>query len=158
MLLGGALTSGLGWSWIFFINVPVGIAVIATTPFLLRESRADLGHRHFDLAGAASITAGLMLLVYAMTRAAQHGWGDDRVDRAARRLGGADRRVLRDRGALAGAAAAAADVPPAHAVGLELRRPDARRARSSPQFFLLTLYMQQVLHYSALHTGIAYIA
>ena len=45
VLLGGALTSGLGWSWIFFINVPVGIAVIASTPFLLRESRADL-HRH----------------------------------------------------------------------------------------------------------------
>src|ERR1700733_4517801 len=75
VLLGGALTSGFGWSWIFFINVPVGIGVIAATPFLLRESRADLKHRHFDFAGAASITGGLMLLVYAMTRAAQHGWG-----------------------------------------------------------------------------------
>ena len=74
VLLGGALTSGLGWSWIFFINVPVGAAVIAATPFLLRESRADLNHRHFDFTGAASITSGLMLLVYAMTRAAQHGW------------------------------------------------------------------------------------
>src|SRR5579859_5652009 len=52
VLLGGALTSGLGWSWIFFINVPVGIAVIALTPWLLRESRADLDHRHFDAAGA----------------------------------------------------------------------------------------------------------
>src|SRR6202045_4844488 len=70
VLLGGALTSGLNWSWIFFINVPVGIAVIAATPFLLRESRAGLLHLHFDLAGAASITSGLMLLVYAMTRAA----------------------------------------------------------------------------------------
>jgi len=75
VLLGGALTSGLNWSWIFFINVPVGLAVIAATPFLLRESHAGLLHRHFDLAGAASITGGLMLLVYAMTRAAQHGWG-----------------------------------------------------------------------------------
>src|SRR5207248_4906494 len=70
VLLGGALTSGLSWSWIFFINVPVGALVIGLSPWLLRESRADLQHRHFDVAGAASITAGLMVLVYAMTRAA----------------------------------------------------------------------------------------
>src|SRR5436853_171699 len=75
ILLGGALTSALSWSWIFFINVPVGALVIALSPWLLRESRADLGHRRFDFAGAGSITAGLMLLVYAMTRATQHGWG-----------------------------------------------------------------------------------
>src|ERR687883_1350987 len=75
VLLGGALTSALSWSWIFFINIPVGIVVLSVTPWLLRESRADLGHRHFDFAGAGSITAGLMLLVYALTRAAQHGWG-----------------------------------------------------------------------------------
>src|SRR5713101_3778501 len=75
VLLGGALTSGLSWSWIFFINVPVGALVIGLSPWLLRESRADLKHRHFDFAGAASITGGLMLLVYAMTRATQHGWG-----------------------------------------------------------------------------------
>src|SRR5436853_4444538 len=47
VLLGGALTSGLSWSWIFFINVPVGIVVLAVSPLLLRESRADLGHRRF---------------------------------------------------------------------------------------------------------------
>src|SRR5438128_124783 len=75
VLLGGALTSALSWSWIFYINVPVGALVLAVTPWLLRESRAELDHRHFDLPGAASITAGLMLLVYAMTRATQHGWG-----------------------------------------------------------------------------------
>src|SRR5438128_6952188 len=75
VLLGGALTSALSWSWIFYINVPVGAFVLAVTPWLLRESRAELDHRHFDLPGAASITAGLMLLVYAMTRATQHGWG-----------------------------------------------------------------------------------
>src|SRR5205823_10914760 len=72
---GGLLTSYLNWSWIFFINVPVGLAAIALTPILLRESRADLPHRHFDFAGAASVTSGLMLLVYAMTRAASDGWG-----------------------------------------------------------------------------------
>src|SRR6266487_2100663 len=75
VLLGGALTSALSWSWIFFINVPVGVLVLALSPLLLRESRAELQHRHFDFAGAVSITSGLMLLVYAMTRATQHGWG-----------------------------------------------------------------------------------
>src|SRR5205823_8309254 len=75
VLLGGALTSALSWSWIFFINVPVGLLVLGLTPVLLRESRADLEHRHFDFAGAASITGGLMLLVYAMTRATSDGWG-----------------------------------------------------------------------------------
>src|SRR5881394_3397291 len=74
VLLGGALTSAFSWSWIFFINVPAGIAVLALSPWLLRESRADLDHRHFDAAGATSITAGLMLLVYALTRATQDGW------------------------------------------------------------------------------------
>src|SRR5881398_203217 len=74
VLLGGALTSALNWSWIFFINVPVGALVLGVSPWLLRESRAELEHRHFDVAGAASITGGLMLLVYAMTRATQHGW------------------------------------------------------------------------------------
>src|SRR6059058_3067895 len=74
VLLGGALTSALSWSWIFFINVPVGLLVLAISPLLLKESRADLDHRHFDTAGAASITGGLMLLVYALTHASQHGW------------------------------------------------------------------------------------
>src|SRR5438477_5142284 len=57
VLLGGALTSSLSWSWIFFINIPVGILVLAITPWLLRETRADLAHRTFDFAGATSITA-----------------------------------------------------------------------------------------------------
>src|SRR5205823_14873308 len=69
VLLGGVLTSYLSWSWIFFINVPVAVAAIALAPLLLQESRADVAQRHFDFPGAASITAGLMLLVYAMTRA-----------------------------------------------------------------------------------------
>src|SRR5437762_3755450 len=75
VLLGGALTSALSWSWIFFINVPVGVIVLGLSRWLLRESRAALDHRHFDTAGALSITGGMMLLVYAMTRATQHGWG-----------------------------------------------------------------------------------
>jgi len=75
VLLGGVLTSYLSWSWIFFINVPVGIAAAALAPVLLRESRPELGHRHFDVAGAGTVTAGLMLLVYALTRATSDGWG-----------------------------------------------------------------------------------
>src|SRR6188472_3582661 len=75
VLLGGLLTSSLNWSWIFFINVPVGLAAIVLTPYLLEEGRAELPHRHFDIAGAASVTSGLMLLVYAMTRAGTDGWG-----------------------------------------------------------------------------------
>ena len=74
VLLGGVITSYLGWSWIFFVNVPVALAAIALTPFLLRDSRAELAHRHFDLAGAATVTGGLMVLVYGMTRAATDGW------------------------------------------------------------------------------------
>jgi MFS family permease len=75
VLLGGVLTSAFSWPWIFFVNVPVGVAALAVTPVLVRESRAELPYRYFDLAGAATITAGLMLLVYGMTRATQHGWG-----------------------------------------------------------------------------------
>src|SRR5437773_8397041 len=75
VLLGGVLTSYLSWSWIFFINVPVGVAAIALAPLLLQESRADVAERHFDFPGAASITTGLMLLVYATTRATTDGWG-----------------------------------------------------------------------------------
>ena len=58
VLLGGVLTSYLSWPAIFFINVPVGLAAMALAPLLLRESRAELPHRHFDFAGAGSITAG----------------------------------------------------------------------------------------------------
>src|SRR5438045_346083 len=75
VLLGGLLTSYLSWSWVFFINVPIGLAVIALTPLALRESRIERARRHFDVTGAVTVTAGVMALVYAMTRAAQDGWG-----------------------------------------------------------------------------------
>src|SRR6266498_4009816 len=65
VLLAGVLTSYLNWSWVFFVNIPVGVIVIALAPWLLRESSIETTHRRFDLAGAASVTSGLMLLVYA---------------------------------------------------------------------------------------------
>jgi EmrB/QacA subfamily drug resistance transporter len=156
VLLGGVLTSAVGWSWIFFINVPVGVLVVGVTPWLVQESRAQLDHRHFDVAGAASITGGLMLLVYAMTRATQIGWG-----------------TAETIGLLAASAALVLGF-----VAIELRSKAPLlpmrifRLRTLTganvtgfligaalfsQFFLLTLYMQEVLHYSALKTGVAYL-
>jgi EmrB/QacA subfamily drug resistance transporter len=156
VLLGGALTSALSWSWIFFINVPVGIAVMALSPVLLRESRADLGHRRFDFAGAASITTGLMLLVYALTRATQHGWA------TAETIG-----LLAASAVLIGAFFLIESRSKAPLLPLRIFRLLTLTASNVSgllmggaifaQFFLLTLYMQEVLHYSALKTGVAYI-
>ena len=156
VLLGGALTSSLSWSWIFFINVPVGVLIAVVSPRLLQESRSEVRHRHFDFAGATSITAGLMLLVYAMTRAVQHGWGTTET--------------------IALLAASAALIVAFVAIELRSQAPllPMRMFRSRTlsgsnlagllmgaavfsQFFLLTLYMQQVLHYSAIKTGVAYV-
>jgi EmrB/QacA subfamily drug resistance transporter len=75
-LIGGPITSGLGWEWIFFINVPVAATVAALSPALLSESRAAGGQRRFDVAGAATITGALVSLVYAVVDAPQVGWGD----------------------------------------------------------------------------------
>jgi len=73
-LIGGPITSGLGWEWIFFINVPVAAGVAALSPVLLRESRGTAGQRRFDLSGAATITAALVALVYAVVEAPEAGW------------------------------------------------------------------------------------
>src|SRR6478736_1672979 len=157
VLLGGALTSALSWSWIFFINVPAGILVLAVSPWLLKESRADLAHRHFDFAGAASITGGLMLLVYAMTRAAGHGWATTET------IG-----LLVASAALIVAFLVIEARSTAPLLPMRIFRLRTLTASNVAgllmggaifsQFFLLTLYMQQVLHYSALKTGLAYIA
>src|SRR5437763_1739340 len=156
VLLGGALTSAFSWSWIFYINVPAGAIVLALSPWLLGESRAELDHRHFDTAGAASLTGGLMLLVYAMTRATQHGWGTfETVGLLAASVALVVAFVVIDLRSKA----------PLLPMGIFRLRTLAASNISGlllaaavfSQFFLLTLYMQQVLHYSALKTGVAYI-
>src|ERR671924_258481 len=156
VLLGGALTSSLSWSWIFFINVPVGALVLGISPWLLRESRAELEHRTFDFAGAASITGGLMLLVYAMTRATQHGWGT-----------GESIGLLIASAVLVGVFFVVEARSKAPLLPLRIFRLRTLTASNVSgllmggaifsQFFLLTLYMQEVLHYSAIKTGVAYI-
>jgi EmrB/QacA subfamily drug resistance transporter len=75
-LIGGPLVDGPGWEWIFFINIPFGLAALALSPVLLRESRATLTRRSYDPAGALTITGALVLLVYAVVEAPDVGWGD----------------------------------------------------------------------------------
>ncbi len=74
-LLGGVITQGLGWEWIFFVNVPVGVLGLALAPVLLRESRDRTAPPRLDVAGAATITLGLTLLIYGLTRAEEAGFG-----------------------------------------------------------------------------------
>jgi MFS family permease len=157
VLLGGVLTSYLGWTWVFFVNVPVGIAAALLAPVLLAESRADLGHRHFDAAGAVTVTAGLMALVYGLSRAPSDGWAAP--------------------GTFAAFVAAVALV--AAFIVIERRSPwpllplrlFRLRLLSTAnaalllvsgalfaEFFLLTIYLQSLLGYSAVRTGLAFSA
>ncbi|HEX4518075.1 MAG TPA: MFS transporter [Gaiellaceae bacterium] len=157
VLLGGVLTSALSWSWIFFINVPVGAAVLVLAPRLVNESRAAVTHRQFDVPGAVSITGGLMLLVYAMTRAVQYGWG------TAETIGLLTAAALLVVTFVAIEARSAAPLLPLRMFRLRTLSGSniagfMMGAAVFSQFFLLTLYMQQVLHYSALQTGVAYVA
>jgi EmrB/QacA subfamily drug resistance transporter len=157
VLLGGLLTSYLSWPWIFFINVPVGLGAIALTPFLLRESRATLDHRHFDFAGAATITGGLMLLVYALTRATTDGWGTPTTIA-----------LLSASFALVAAFVVIELRSKAPLLPLRIfRLPTLAAANVTmalvggvafSEFFVLSLYMQDVLHYSALQAGVGFVA
>jgi EmrB/QacA subfamily drug resistance transporter len=157
VLLGGVLTSYLSWPWVFFINVPVGLAVIAAAPAVLQESRGQHEHRHFDVAGATSVTAGVMLLVYAMTRATQEGWSSFGT------LG-----LLGASAALVAAFVAIELRSPAPLLPMRIFRLRSLSAANAvatmvgavafSQFFLLTLYMQGVLGYSAVETGVGFAA
>jgi EmrB/QacA subfamily drug resistance transporter len=79
LIMGGALTQLASWEWIFIVNVPVGIATLLATLRYIPESRADVEHRTFDVAGAVTVTAGLVVLVYAIVKAQSFGWGSGRT-------------------------------------------------------------------------------
>jgi EmrB/QacA subfamily drug resistance transporter len=157
VLFGGILVKYLGWEWIFFVNVPVGALVLALTPGIVRESRAPDVGRNFDVVGASSVTGGIALLVYAISKAPVDGWGDTTtivlliaaaalivffvVWETRTRNPLMPLSIFRIR-TLAGA----------NVVSLLLG------ASIFADFFLLTQYVQYVLGYSPLKTGITFLA
>jgi EmrB/QacA subfamily drug resistance transporter len=156
VLLGGVLTDALSWEWIFYVNVPVGAAALLLTPVLLRESR-DLKARSFDAPGAVLVTGGLVTLVYAITQAHEYGWTSVET------IGVFAASAVLLGGFLAWEARAAEPLMPfsifrlrtvsgANVAGLILG------TAVFAMFLMLTLYMQQVLGYSAMRTGVAYLA
>ena len=157
VLLGGVLTSYLSWPWVFYINVPAGLAIVMLAPRYLSEGVSLLPHRHFDIAGATTSTGSLMLLVYALTRATQDGWTSVSTVSLlglAALLGSlfvylelrAEAPLLPFR-IFRGSTLATANVITAIIASIAFS-----------QFFLLTLYLQQVLHYSAAKSGLAFAA
>jgi EmrB/QacA subfamily drug resistance transporter len=156
LLLGGVLTQTLSWEWIFFINVPIGLAILFAAVRLVPNSRVEGGSRHFDLVGAVSVTAGLLVLVYAIVKAQEWGWGSSSTL------------------ALAGLAAAllAAFIwiesrSPLPLVRLSLFRLRSLAAANGvflivigglfAMFFFASLYLQNILGFSALTTGFAFL-
>src|SRR5262252_7104981 len=155
VLAGGVLTTYLSWRWIFFVNVPVGALAFFLTPRFVRESRAD-AKKALDVAGAITVTLGLALLVYAVSKAPDHGWSSGwTLSRLALSI------VLLL--VFVGIEARAKDplmpfhifriktVAGANVCGLLLG------AITFANFFLLTLYVQQVLGYSAIKTGVTFV-
>src|SRR4051812_10094967 len=156
VLLGGVLTDGLGWEWVLWVNVPIGLIAAAIAPTLIAESRSEADTRNFDVAGAVSITAGLSLLVYALVDANNVGWGSTRTIS-----------LLAVAAALIAAFVAierrsTAPLVPfrifrlrtltgANVVGLLVG------ASLFSMFFFISLYMQQVLGYSAIKAGLSYL-
>jgi EmrB/QacA subfamily drug resistance transporter len=157
VLFGGILTKYLGWEWIFWVNVPVGVSVLALTPFYVRESRREDVVHEYDPLGAILVTGGLVSLVYAISQAPDVGWA------AFRTIG-----VLVLSGALLigfvlWEARERAPLMPLSIFRIRLL--SAANFVSMLQsggvfgsFLLLTLYMQDVLHLSVLQTGVAFLA
>ena len=156
VLLGGILTDGLGWEWVLWVNVPIGLIAAAVAPALLAESRATGERRHFDFAGAATVTAGLSLLVYTVLDANNAGWGSGRT------IG------LFALSAILLAAFVATELrTPAPLVPFRIFRVRTLTganvvgllvgASLFSMFFFISLYMQQVLGYSAIKAGLSYL-
>jgi EmrB/QacA subfamily drug resistance transporter len=156
VLFGGILTDLLSWEWIFFVNVPVGIAALALAPVLLAESR-DVHVQHFDAMGAILVTSGLSVLVLAITKGHDWGWGSSRT------IG-----VFAVAAALLAAFIAWESRVEEPLMPFSIFRLQTLTAANIAGFILgtalfamflmLTLYMQQVLHFSPLKTGVGYLA
>jgi EmrB/QacA subfamily drug resistance transporter len=156
VLLGGILTSGLSWRWVLFVNVPIGLAAAALAPRTLRESRSEDGTTTFDLPGAVTVTAGLALLVYAVVDAVNAGWGSTTT---LLRLAGAVVLLLaflvielRQRHPLMPFSIfRLRTLRGANIVGLLIGM------SLFSMFFFISLYLQNVLHYSPIKTGLSYL-
>jgi len=156
VLLGGVLTSGLSWEWVLWVNVPVALIALALTPGIVPESRSEATTRHFDAAGAVTITAGLSVLAYALLDASSAGWGSTKIVSLL-----ALSVMLIAAFILIESRSKAPLVPltifrlrtltGANIVGLLLG------ASLFAMFFFISLYMQQVLHYSPIHAGLSYL-
>ena len=152
-LIGGPLVDGPGWEWIFFINIPLGLAALALSPLLLRESRAPTARRSYDPGGALTSTGALVLLVYAVVEAPDVGWGDART-----------MVLLAGSAALLVAFALIESRHPAPLVPLRLLRSRTLVGANLVMLlfgtvafgvpFVLSLYAQQVLGYSAVEFGL----
>jgi EmrB/QacA subfamily drug resistance transporter len=156
VLFGGILTDGPGWEWVLWINVPVALIVAALAPRLILESRSTAATRHFDTAGAVSVTAGLSVLVYALVDANDAGWG------SAQTLG-----LLALSAALIAAFIATELRSQAPLVPFRIFRLRTLTGANTvgllvggslfSMFFFITLYMQQVLGYSPIDAGLSYL-
>ena len=157
VLLGGVLTEYIGWEWCFFINVPIAIVALLLTRKYVPESRTEGLARHFDTQGAVLVTASLMMLVYALTKATDAGWdsvqtigflaGSVALMAAFLFVESRSKSPLVPLGFFKNRTATGANV-----IGFGLG------TIVFGMFLLLSLYMPQVLGYSALKTGLAYLA
>jgi EmrB/QacA subfamily drug resistance transporter len=157
VLLGGVLVEYLGWEWIFLVNVPVGIAIFALAPWLIAEGRVEGGDRRVDPLAAVLVTAGLVSFVYAMSEAPDAGWTSGKTFLftaiAVVLIAIFLWRELRTDAPLVPLwIFRLRPVTVANAVGALLG------GAIFGGFFLLTLYMQQVLGYSPLKAGVAFLA
>jgi EmrB/QacA subfamily drug resistance transporter len=156
VLLGGVLTDALSWEWIFFVNIPVGLIALALVPLLLGESR-DSRVRSFDMPGAVLVTAGLSTLVLAITQGHVWGWSSGRTIGVFAAAAGLLAGFVYWENRTAEPLMRFAILRTKTVLGANVAGFILGTALFS-MFLMLTLYMQQVLHYSPMKTGVAYLA